>query len=108
MADLYKNPVLKFNINFVYSFKYANGNTEGDDVTNQYKIDWELIKPNIDIFNTSAKKLNDTNNIKQPENLVVKQPDTTYAFNLQEATYTFNLQEASAGTYKIRVLIETT
>ena len=107
MADLYKNPVLKFNINFVHSFKYANGDIEGADVTqNQYKITWELIKPNIDIFNTSAKKLQATNNIKQP--------DTTYAFNLQEATadtyktYTFNLQEATAGTYKIRVLIETT
>ena len=98
MADLYKNPVLKFNINFIKtSFKYANGNTEGANVTeNQYKITWELIKPNIDIFNTSAKKLKDTNNIKQSE-----QSD------IEVKSYAFNLQEATAGTYKIRVLIET-
>ena len=104
MADLYKNPVLKFNINFVKFFKYANGNTEGADVTqNQYKITWELIKPNIDIFNTSAKKLNDTNNIKQSE-----QPEQPEQPDIEVKSYAFNLQEATAGTYKIRVLIETT
>ena len=104
ITHLLNNPTLKLTLNIDASTCKLNNNTTNTNYTfndkllnnNKVRTSVSLLKPNVDIFNITARDLENTNNLYGD---II----TTDSYNCE-----FNLDDANKGIYKLRVLIETT